>query len=79
MEFTKICITEPMKYRNPPTRPTFRRPKRLNNDPEKRPAKLKAQKKALVMKAIALVSAPILFRKSLNTKPKEGKAENPLT
>uniref|UniRef100_A0A1A9ZB16 Uncharacterized protein n=1 Tax=Glossina pallidipes TaxID=7398 RepID=A0A1A9ZB16_GLOPL len=68
-----FCINtgQPVKYKIPPLKPIARTPKRLNNEPEKRPAKLKAQKKALVMKAIALVSAPILFKKSPNTKPNE--------
>jgi len=49
-----------------------------SNDPEKRPAKLKAQKNALVIKAMTLVSAPILVGKSPKTKPNEGNAAKPL-
>uniref|UniRef100_A0A1B0B6K3 Uncharacterized protein n=1 Tax=Glossina palpalis gambiensis TaxID=67801 RepID=A0A1B0B6K3_9MUSC len=71
VDLTNICIRQPVKYKIPPVKPIARTPNRLNNEPEKRPAKLKAQKKALVMKAIALVSAPMLFKKSPNTKPNE--------
>lgn len=52
-------------------------PKRRNREPEKRPAKLVEQKKALVMMAMALVSAPMLFKKSPKTRPNEGSAANP--
>lgn len=78
MELTNIWKRHPTKYKVPPNKPTVRKPKRLNNEPENNPAKLKAQKNALVIKPMALVSAPILLRKSPNTKPNEGKAAKPL-
>jgi hypothetical protein len=43
------------------------------------PAKLKAQKKVLVIKAIALVSSPKFVKKSPNTKPKDGIDPNATT
>lgn len=78
VEVTNICRRQPKKYRVPPNKPTGRKPNRLNKDPENKPAKLNAQKKALVIKPIALVSAPMPFRKSPKTKPNEGKAAKPL-
>lgn len=78
VEVTKICKRQPIKYRDPPIKPTVLKPKRLNREPESRPAQLNEQKKALVIKPMALVSAPIDFRKSPNTKPNEGKAAKPL-
>jgi len=62
----------------PPVTPTWRIPNRWNREPENKPAKLIDEKKALVMMAMALVSAPMLFRKSPKTRPNDGKAARAL-
>lgn len=62
----------PKKYKIPPKIPTVRMENFLNNVFVNRPAKLKAQKKQLVMIVTALVSSPKLIKKSLNIKPNEG-------
>lgn len=71
-DVTKMVIKLPKKYMEPPKTPTVRIENFLNNVFVKRPAKLSAQKKQLVIMVTALVSSPKLVRKSLNISPNDG-------
>lgn len=71
-DVTKMIMRLPKKYIEPPKTPTVRIENFLNNVFVKRPAKLSAQKKQLVIIVTALVSSPKLVRKSLNINPNDG-------
>lgn len=62
----------PKKYKHPPAIPIVRMENFLNNVLVKRPAKLSALKKLLVIKAMALVSSPMLIKKSPKSNPNDG-------
>ena len=67
----------PKKYNDQPKTPTLRMENFLNKVFVNSPAKLRAQKKQLVIIVTALVSSPRLFRKSLNNSPKDGMLPKP--